>query len=88
VLHLRSVDLLRPVPAELVEGLDHREARGAHSAFHGALLAHGTFAFEQALEELEVGPRGRRRFLGQRAVMFGDVSEFERVERKRPRDYR
>jgi hypothetical protein len=80
VLHLGLVDLLRPVPAELVEGLDHGEARGAHSAFHGALLAHGTLAVEEALEELEVGPRGGRRFLGQRGVMRGDVREFEIME--------
>ena len=54
VLDLELVDFLRPVPAELVQGLTHGEAGGAHASFDGALLARGAFAVEQALEELQV----------------------------------
>jgi hypothetical protein len=75
VLHLQLVDFLRPVPVELVEHLDDREACGADPTFHGALLAHRALAIEQTLEELEVRPRRRRGFLGERGVMFGDVAE-------------
>ena len=77
VLHLELIDLFRPVPAELVEGLEHGEARRPHAAFQGALLAHGAFAVEQTLEELEVRPGRRRRVGGQRRVMLSDVAEFQ-----------
>ena len=77
VLDLELVELFRPVPPELIQRLEHRETGGAQAPLEGALLADDTLAVEQALEELEVRPRRRGGLLGERGVMFGDITEFE-----------
>ena len=80
VLDLGPVDLLRPTPIELVQGLDHREAGGADAPFQGALFAPGAFAFEEALEVLDMGPVLGRGLLGQLFVVGGDIGQAQVVE--------
>ena len=54
VLNLRPVDLGGPVPVELVDGLEHREAGLADAALHAPVLAGGGFAVEQLGEVVDV----------------------------------
>src|ERR1035441_10475841 len=55
ILDLRPVDLLRPVPLELIERLGKWEA-GAADALHQALvLAPGNLSLEHALDGVVVG---------------------------------
>jgi hypothetical protein len=73
VLDLEAVDLLRPVPAEGVEGLDDREAGGLDAAGDGAVGAQGGLAFDELCEVVEVGEGTFGGAGGQRpAVFFGE----------------
>ena len=67
VFDLQFVDLLGPVPAELIEGLEDGEAGGADAPLHGALLAGAAFALEQALQIVRVRPALRGRGGGERS---------------------
>ena len=56
VLDLGSVDLLRPAPVELIEGLEHREAGQSHAPLDAALFAPVGLAFDEPRQILDVGP--------------------------------
>ena len=45
-MHLEAIDFLGPVPAELFERFEDREARGFHATFNDALAALGVFALD------------------------------------------
>jgi hypothetical protein len=77
VFDLQFVDLLRPVPAKGIQGLDDGEACVAHPPFDGALLAGPAFALEQAAQILDMGPALRRGVGGERLALGRDVREFQ-----------
>ena len=56
ILDLRSVDLLRPTPLELIQGLEHREAGTPDALREAFILAARHFAFDQTLQVIEVLP--------------------------------
>ena len=56
MLDLGPVDLLRPAPIELVDGLEHREAGQPHPALHTAVFAPAGFTFGQPRQIVEVRP--------------------------------
>ena len=47
VLDLRLVDLMRPVPAKLIEGFNHRKARLANTVLGGLVTPEPGFALDQ-----------------------------------------
>src|SRR6516165_3457263 len=49
VLDLRAVDFFGPVPLEVIEGFEHREARVLDASLDAAVLAHRGFALNQLL---------------------------------------
>jgi len=51
-----SVNLGGPVPAELIEGLDHGKARQADAPVDGAVVAQAGLAFDERAERLEMSP--------------------------------
>jgi hypothetical protein len=51
-----SVNLGGPVPAELIEGLDHGKARQADAPVGGAVVAQAGLAFDELAEILEMSP--------------------------------
>ena len=69
ILDLRPVDLLRPVPLELIEGLDEREAGPADALIEALVLAAGDLALDQVLQVLEWSPTAVRRRLGELMVV-------------------
>ena len=77
VFDLKVVDLLGPVPAERVHGLDHGEARVADAPGDGTALAGAAFAFHEAPQVVEVRPAFRRGVGGECFALRGDVAEFE-----------
>jgi hypothetical protein len=48
VLHLGAVDFLGPVPMDLVEGFEDREAGGGEAAGNGAGVATLVLPFDEA----------------------------------------
>ena len=50
VLDLRPVDLLRPVPLELIQGFGEGEARAADTLSEGLVLAPGDLTFDQVVQ--------------------------------------
>ena len=47
MLHLETVNPSGPVPPELIQGLDDREARQTHAIFGGAVLSQSGLSFHQ-----------------------------------------
>jgi hypothetical protein len=80
MLDLESVDLLGPVPAELFEGLEDREAGGFDTALYGALVALVVFAFDQAAQVFDVVPVLFGGLWGQLGVVLLNEGEFEIVQ--------
>lgn len=56
ILDLGPVDLLRPVPLELIQGFREREACAADALREALVLAPGDLALDQALQVVEVSP--------------------------------
>ena len=56
ILDLRPIDFLRPVPLELIERLEDREACEADASLQALILAPGDLALDQALEVVERRP--------------------------------
>ena len=74
VSHLRFVELLGPVPFELVESLAHGEPRGLDAPFVRAGLAVEGLRLDQAAQELGVRPAGLGRLGRQLGVVPQQVS--------------
>lgn len=77
VLDGGPVDFAGPAPVELIEGFEDGEVSGLDAAFGGAVHAQMAFAFEEAGEELEVGPAVLGGLCGQGVVVFADPGELE-----------
>ena len=77
ILDLRTVDLLRPTPLELIQGLEHREAGTPDALREAFILTAGHFALDQALQVIEVAPTllggGLRQFM----VVGADVGQLQ-----------
>ena len=56
ILNLRPVDLLRPAPVELIDGLEYRKAGERDPAQDTAVFAVVGLAFDQARQILDVRP--------------------------------
>jgi len=80
VLHLETVDFLGPVPVELFEGFEDREAGGLDASFDDALAALGVLAFDQATQVLDVIPLPLGALLGQFGVVRLEVGQFEIIQ--------
>ena len=76
VSHLGFVELLGPVPFELVESLAHGETRGLNAPLMGAGLAVEGLRLDQAAQELGVRPAGLGRLGRQLGVVPQQVSQF------------
>ena len=70
VLYLGAIDLLGPVPVELVEGFDAGETGGGHSPFNGELLAPEGFAIDQSSQIIHMSPLFLGRFASQSRVVL------------------
>ena len=70
VLDRQPVDFLGPVPAELFEGFEHREAGSLDAAFDDALAALGVFTFDEAAQVFHMVPVLLRALLGEFAVVL------------------
>ncbi|MFO1293517.1 MAG: hypothetical protein U1F07_10640 [Rubrivivax sp.] len=70
VLHLGAVDPGGPVPVELLERLEHREARVLDAALHAAVGARGRFAAGQFAQVVQVRPLLVGRGVGDRTAVF------------------
>ena len=79
-MNLEPIDLFWPVPAELFEYLDDREAGGFDAAFNGALASLGVFAFDQAAQVFDMVPVLTSALLRQFGVVPLDEREFEVVQ--------
>ena len=80
VLDLEAIDLFGPVPAEGFEGFEDGKARGLDAAGHGAVLAREGFAFDEAVEVIEMTPVFAGGFGGGGAEVFFEVGQLEVVE--------
>jgi hypothetical protein len=72
ILDLEPIDFLGPVPAELFEGLDDREAGSFDPTFNHPLASLGVFAFDQAAQVFDVIPVLASALLGQFGVVALD----------------
>ena len=79
VLDLEPIDFLGPVPAELFEGFDDREASGFDAPFNDALAPLGVLAFDQPTQIFDVVPVLLSALLGQFGVVSLDEGQFEVV---------
>jgi len=80
VLDLWAVDLGGPVPVELVDGLEHREAGLIDAALDASILAGGGLAVEQLGEVVEVRPVLVGSRLGQRLAVLAHERQVQRGE--------
>jgi hypothetical protein len=80
VLHLEPVDFLEPIPLELFEGLDDREARGFHMQGHGAFAALLALAIDEPGQVFGVSPGLPGSLPGQVVVLRLQERQFEVVE--------
>src|SRR5438874_2230855 len=69
VLDLEPIDFLGPVPVELFEGFQDREAGGLDAQFDGVLAALLVLAVDEAGEVIGVGPGMLGGLLGPFGVM-------------------
>lgn len=56
ILDLGPIDLLRPAPVELVEGLEYREAGEPHPSLDTAVFTPVGLAFDQPRQIVDVRP--------------------------------
>ena len=72
ILDLGAVDFLRPVPLEGIEGFNQWEARPSHQTVDTTALTGVCFLFDEALQELQVGPVFGGGLFGEGLVMLAD----------------
>lgn len=77
ILHLGAIDFLGPVPIELVEGLERREASGGQAARDGQLLSAQRFALHQPRQIIDMGPLLVGRLGRQGPIMFLHIQELQ-----------
>lgn len=77
VLDLGPVDLLRPVPVELIEALEHREARQSDAPLDAALFAPVGLALDEPRQKLDVGPLLGSGLLRQGFEVLAHKGQFE-----------
>ena len=80
VLDLEPIDLFGPVPAEALQGFEHREAGVFDPAGQGAVLAGGGFALDQAAQVVEVRPVVGGRLGGQQTAVGFEVRQLQVIE--------
>ena len=76
-MDLRTVDLLRPGPLELIEGFGEREAGAADSLSEALVLAPGDLALDQALQVFEMVPVLFGGGLGELVVVCTDERQLQ-----------
>ena len=72
-----SVDLSGPVPAKLIQGFNHGEARQANAVFRGPVAPQERLAFDEMAEIVEMGPLLVGGLLGDLTVVLGDKGELQ-----------
>ena len=77
VLHRHAVDFLGPVPAELFQRFDHREAGGFEAPLDDALAALVVFTFDKPAEVFDVVPLVLGGLLGQFPVVTLHKGQFQ-----------
>jgi len=77
VLHRHAVDFLGPVPAELFQRFEHREAGGFDAPFDDALAALVVFAFHDPAQVFDMVPLVLGGLLGQFPVMVLHEGQFQ-----------
>ena len=80
VLHLELVDFLGPVPAELFEGFDDREAGGFDPQPDGVFPALLVLAVDEPGQVFDVSPRLAGGLLGQFVVLSLEERQLEIIE--------
>ena len=80
ILDLEAIDFFGPVPAEGFEGFEDGKAGGLDAAGHGAILAREGFAFDEAVEVIEMAPVVGGGFGGGGTEVFLEVGQLEVVE--------
>jgi hypothetical protein len=70
---LRTVDLLRPAPLELVECFQEWKARHAHAPLDTLVVTVGDFALDETVDVLELASALLRGGLSQIVVMAADI---------------
>jgi len=76
-LHLGAVKLRGPVPAQLIQGFNHREAGQTKAVFRGAVAPQEGFACDEMAEIVEMGLLLVRGLLGQVAVGLSKKGELQ-----------
>ena len=77
ILNLRSVDLLRPAPIELIEGLEYRKAGVTNPALDAAVFVPVGLAFDEPRQILDVRALLGTGLLRQGFKVFEQVRQFE-----------
>ncbi len=80
VLNLEAVDLLGPIPLELLQGLEDREAGGLDASFDDPLTALGVLTLDEAAEVFDVVPVAGGRLAGQIGMVAEKIGQLEFVE--------
>jgi hypothetical protein len=80
VLDLRTVDLFRPAPLEVIEGFEHGEARILDASLDAAVLAHRGLALNQLLQIIQVRALLLGGFGGQGVVVALDVVQLQTLQ--------
>jgi hypothetical protein len=79
-LDLEAVDFLGPVPAELVESFQDREARGLDAQLDGMLEALLVLAVDEPAEVFRVSPGLLGGLLGQFGILGCEERQFEIIQ--------
>ena len=77
ILDLGPVDLLRPAPVELIQGLEHREAGQSHPPLDTAVFAPVGLAFDEPRQIMDVGPLLGAGLLCQGFEVLEQIGQFE-----------
>ena len=80
VLDGQSVEFLGPIPLELFERFQNREARGLHTPFNGVLAALLVLAVSEPSQVIDMSPGLLSGLLGQFGVMGFEEGQFEFIE--------
>src|SRR5690606_31721750 len=80
VLQLQPINLPRPRPVELIEGLAHGEACEPDTALDGTVLAQRRFTLDEAHERCEMIGAGGGRLADELDVVLADERQTEIVE--------
>src|SRR6266852_1762800 len=80
VLDLRTVDLSGPAPLEVLEGLEHREARIPDAALDAAVLAQRGLALDELREIIHVRALLLGRLVGCGLVVAFEVAQLQPLQ--------